>query len=104
MNYGEKGKGIIMANMINHPAHYQLGNGMETIDIIEAATCDLYGIEAFNTGNAIKYLCRWKKKNGIQDLEKAVWYIQALIAHEQQEMKKQVDMVNAQFNGGVMNG
>ena len=24
-------------------------------------------------GNVIKYMCRWKKKNGIQDLEKANW-------------------------------
>lgn len=89
-----------MGNNVNHPDHYQLGNGMETIEIINAATSDLSGIEAFDTGNALKYLCRWKKKNGIQDLEKACWYIQHLISVEQQELKKQVDMVNQQFNGG----
>jgi hypothetical protein len=34
------------------------------------------------TGNAIKYLCRHKQKNGKQDLEKAIHYIQMLIEDE----------------------
>jgi hypothetical protein len=33
-------------------------------------------------GNAIKYLCRWRKKNGIEDLKKAQHYIQLLIELE----------------------
>ena len=86
-------------DMINHPDHYQL-NGMETIDIIGAATSELSGIEAFDTGNALKYLCRWKNKNGIEDLKKAVWYIQHLIDFEQAEIKKQVDQVTAEITGG----
>lgn len=85
---------------INHPDHYQL-NGMETIDIIGAATSELAGIEAFDTGNALKYLCRWKKKNGIEDLKKAVWYIQHLIDFEQSEIKKHVDQVTAEITGGA---
>jgi len=32
--------------------------------------------------NAIKYLCRWRKKNGIEDLKKAQHYIQLLIELE----------------------
>jgi hypothetical protein len=90
-----------MGNAVNHPDHYQTKSGLEVIDILAAVTEDLSGIEAVDTANALKYLCRWKKKNGIQDLEKAVWYIQHLIAHEQAEMKKQVDQINAQYNGGV---
>lgn len=39
------------------------------------------GIEATDTGNIIKYACRWKQKNGIQDLEKIMWYTQHLIDH-----------------------
>lgn len=89
-------------DVVNHPAHYQTRSGLEVIDILAAVTEDLSGIEAVDTANAMKYLCRWKKKNGIQDLEKAVWYIQHLIAHEQTEMKKQVDQINAQYNGGNM--
>lgn len=90
-----------MGNAVNHPDHYQTKSGLEVIDILAAVTEDLSGIEAVDTANAMKYLCRWKKRNGIQDLEKAVWYIQHLIAHEQAEMKKQVDQINAQYNGGI---
>ena len=64
---------------VSHPAHYISDKGIETIEVIEAFTEGLDGIEAFCTGNAIKYLCRWKKKGGVQDLEKAQWYIQHLI-------------------------
>lgn len=67
--------------MVSHPSHYQSKSGLEVIDVIAAFTEGLEGIEAVNTGNAIKYICRWKDKNGIQDLEKAMWYIQHLIDH-----------------------
>lgn len=66
---------------INHPDHYQSETGLEVLDIIEAFTFDLKGIEAFDTGNILKYICRWKKKNGLQDLEKARWYLSHLIEH-----------------------
>lgn len=65
--------------MVSHPSHYQSKNGIEVIDVIKAFTDGLEGIEAVCAGNAIKYLCRWNKKNGIQDLEKSIWYIQKLI-------------------------
>ncbi len=64
---------------INSPAHYTNGK-VECIDAIEAATTGLEGIEAVCTGNAIKYLYRWKLKNGIEDLKKARWYLDRLIA------------------------
>lgn len=38
-------------------------------------------IEATDTGNVLKYMCRWKNKNGVQDLEKARWYLEHLIDH-----------------------
>ena len=63
---------------INHPDHYTHG-GIECIDAIEAATTGLEGTEAVCTGNALKYLWRWKFKNGVEDLLKAQWYIQRLI-------------------------
>ena len=66
------------ADMVNHPPHYNV-NGFEVIDIIEAFTADLTGIEAVDTANAIKYILRWKHKNGVEDLEKARWYINHLI-------------------------
>ena len=33
-------------------------------------------------GNVIKYVCRWRKKNGIEDLKKAKHYLELLIAFE----------------------
>jgi hypothetical protein len=38
----------------------------------------------FMEGNAIKYLCRWRNKGGIEDLRKAKHYIEMLIAMEQE--------------------
>ena len=67
--------------MVSHPNHYQTKGGLETIDVIEAFTSGLEGIEAFDTGTVLKYMCRWKKKNNIQDLEKAMWYLTHLINH-----------------------
>lgn len=67
--------------MVSHPEHYMSKAGMEVVDVIEAFTDELKGVEATDTGNIIKYACRWKKKNGIQDLEKILWYTQHLIDH-----------------------
>ena len=67
--------------MVSHPSHYQSETGLEVIDVIEAFTFDLKGIEATDTGNVLKYMCRWKNKNGLQDLEKAQWYLTHLIEH-----------------------
>lgn len=67
--------------MVSHPDHYKSENGLEVIDVIEAFTSDLSGIEAVDTANVIKYICRWKKKNGVQDIEKAIWYAQHLVEH-----------------------
>lgn len=68
-----------MKDVVNHPDHYKSATGLETIDVIEAFTNDLIGLEAVCTANAIKYICRWKKKNGVEDLRKAQWYINKLI-------------------------
>lgn len=68
-----------MNDPVNHPSHYQSKSGLETIDIIDACTEDLVGMEAVCTGNCIKYLSRWKKKNGLEDLKKAQWYLNKLI-------------------------
>ena len=65
--------------MVSHPSHYQSKSGLEVIDVIEAFTSDLNGIEATDTGNILKYMCRWKHKNGLQDSEKAQWYLTHLI-------------------------
>ena len=67
-----------MAESVNHPRHYKQG-GMEVIDVIEAFTQECTASESFYVGNIIKYVCRFKKKNGIEDLKKARWYLDRLI-------------------------
>lgn len=62
---------------VEHPSHYNLGD-IECIDAIKAAVAGLSGIEAFCAGNVIKYMWRWKHKNGVEDLSKAGWYLRRL--------------------------
>lgn len=75
-------------DLVNHPNHYNTKKGLETIAVIEAFTDGLMGIEATDTGNVLKYMCRWKKKNGLQDLKKAQWYLNHLIRHMEIEESK----------------
>lgn len=70
---------------VNHPNHYQTKNKIEVIDVIEAFIADLQGIVAFDIGNALKYLCRWKHKGGVEDLKKAKWYIDHAIERESKD-------------------
>ena len=74
--------------MVSHPSHYISETGLETIDVIEAFTFDLKGIEAVDTAQVLKYICRWKNKNGLQDLEKAKWYLTHLIEHVKKLQKE----------------
>jgi len=77
-----------MVEMVNHPSHYTSG-GMEVIDIIEAF--DL----SFCSGNAIKYILRAgskqdyegqdQKQKTIEDLKKAVWYLNRRIVEIQED-------------------
>ena len=80
-----------MQDNIN-PSHYQR-DGMECIDAIKAAVQNLSGVEAYETGSAIKYLWRWKEKGGKDDLNKAIWFIRDMIADiEEQEFQEDLEM------------
>ena len=70
-------KGESLGNdMVNHPPHYNQ-RGIECIDAIEAATDK--GFQYYLQGNIIKYLWRYRYKNGVEDLKKAKWYLDRLI-------------------------
>ena len=59
---------------VNNPKHYAMANKhlvLEPIDI-----CEKY---SFCQGNAIKYLLRYENKNGVEDLKKALWYLNRII-------------------------
>jgi hypothetical protein len=60
-----------MTNAVNHPRHYTSDpSGIECIQITRHRN--------FNVGNAFKYLWRagLKEDAGVQDLRKAIWYIE----------------------------
>lgn len=65
-----------MVDNVNNPSHYNQA-GIECIDAILAATGD--GFEFYLQGNIMKYLWRYRYKNGIEDLRKAQWYLNKLI-------------------------
>ncbi len=64
------------SDMVNSPPHYNQ-RGTECIDAIEAATGD--GYEYYLQGNIMKYVWRYRYKNGTEDLKKAQWYLDKLI-------------------------
>ena len=67
---------------VDHPKHYLKG-GLECIQVIKAQlTPEQY--EGYLYGNVIKYMWRWKEKNGLEDLRKAAHYLMWL----QEEVKK----------------
>ena len=77
-----------MNDEVNNPKHYTSGK-IEALEIIEDATKDLDGLEAFSIGSALKYLIRFDKKNDpIQDLQKAVFYIERVIFERQKQSKE----------------
>ena len=61
---------------VEHPPHYNKGT-LEAIDYIEQQLED--GFSDYLEGNVLKYLHRWRYKNGIEDLNKAQWYLKRLI-------------------------
>lgn len=66
---------------VEHPKHYHKESGFEVIDVIDAWDLN------FQLGNAIKYIARSGRKDPdktIEDLQKAVWYIE----HQIEKLKQ----------------
>ena len=84
---------MIMADNVNHPAHYNTGT-IEVINYIK----DKLNYDEFTgylTGNIIKYISRYKHKNGIEDLQKAEWYLNYLINYIKKTLiKEKNDLIN----------
>lgn len=59
---------------VNHPAHYKKDGYPEVIEVIEDATFGTNWITAVCIGNVVKYILRFDKKNGLEDIKKALWY------------------------------
>lgn len=79
-----------MADNVNHPAHYETGK-FECIDVM----VETQGVEAtqdFCVCNALKYVYRHKKKNGMEDLQKAIWYLNKAVELEEAKNDKLANM------------
>ena len=70
-------------DVVNKPPHYNQG-GMEAIYYIKQQLGE--GIVDYCEGNVLKYLHRWRYKNGLQDLQKAQWYLNKMVK-EQSELE-----------------
>jgi len=70
---------VAIDDPVNSPKHYTQGN-MEVITAIEGMGLD------YHQGNVVKYVSRYRYKNGIEDLRKAKWYIDRLIYIEEQRI------------------
>ncbi len=63
---------------VKHPNHYCYGK-FECVEVIREVTAGASGPEGFLLGNVIKYLWRYRRKNGVEDIRKARRYIDMLI-------------------------
>lgn len=62
------------------PSHYQTGD-VQPIDLIHSAGLD------FDEGNVIKYVTRWRRKDGLTDLYKARTYLNWIIERAEEEKR-----------------
>ena len=75
-----------MADNVNHPTHYETGK-FECIDVM----VETQGVEAtmdFCVCNALKYIYRHRKKNGVEDIKKADWYLKKYLELAESEEGK----------------
>ena len=64
------------------PNHYASDKGFEVFDVQEAFIHELKGMSASYWCNVVKYILRFQKKNGVEDLKKAKYYLEKLIEEE----------------------
>ena len=69
-------------DMVNNPPHYNKA-GIETIQAIKAMLGE--GFKYYLQGNIMKYIWRYEYKDGVQDLEKAQWYLNELIEDRKED-------------------
>jgi len=73
----------MMNDNVEHPSHYCKGK-YESIEVMT----EVFGTEAvksFALLNAFKYIWRADKKNGIEDIRKAAWYLRKYLELTEEE-------------------
>lgn len=71
----------ITGDNVNHPSHYETGK-FECFDVMKEALGD-DSVKDFCISNAFKYIYRHKRKNGVEDIKKAKWYIDKYLELEE---------------------
>lgn len=89
-----------MQENVNHPSHYTQGN-VECIECLKSATVNKPPFEAVCVANAIKYLWRYEEKGGIEDVDKALWYINRL-RKELIDKSNQYTLISTENGVGLM--
>lgn len=81
----EYAQGLEMLKNVNKPAHYA-DKEIEVIDYIkDTLTPEEY--QGYCIGNVIKYISRYRKKNGLEDLLKAETYLKwAIVNYEKMKL------------------
>jgi len=72
--------GSNVKDSIEHPSHYT--DGIEMWDYAYSHSMDFF------EGNILKYVTRWRHKNGLEDLYKAKQYLDRLIEHTENKISK----------------
>ena len=81
-SYVEKPK----EDMVNHPPHYTQGK-IECIEVIKYINdkLNMQGYEGYCLGNFIKYIWRCNFKNGWEDIDKAIFYLDRLLTEQRKD-------------------
>lgn len=69
-----------MSDNVNHPSHYETGK-YECIEVMREALGE-ETVKGFCICNAFKYIYRHKRKNGTEDIEKSIWYLNKYLEME----------------------
>lgn len=80
-----------MNDNVRNPKHYQGRNGLEAIDV-HRNFMNGEQLTGYHLGNLLKYILRYRQKNGIEDLEKAKVHMDWLIEKEKAILKNEKDL------------
>ena len=69
-----------LGDPVNHPSHYETGK-FESIDVM-VETQGIEAVQNFCICNAFKYIYRHRFKNGVEDIKKAIWYLNKYVELE----------------------
>jgi hypothetical protein len=90
-------------NSVHNPSHYTFG-GIECIEAIEASM-SAEAFRGFAKGNILKYVWRYEQKNGLEDLEKAKWYLgQLIFALETDQEREALAAIENNVDNGCKDG